>query len=110
MERQTEMFPHHAARNSDIGTSHESGAEITHSGKRRTDMMQVHSAVCKWPGRTARELAEVSGLPHTQCHKRLADLKNAGVVYQGEKTTCAISKRSAMRWYNLLGGAGVTDG
>ena len=77
------------ARNSDLATSHEAAREITESGKRLTLMWLLLEIVQDVPGQTAGEYGVLiversSRYADAGVWKRLADLKNKGLLRQGE--------------------------
>src|ERR1041384_6467502 len=87
------------ARNTDVRTSHQSGHEFTTSGKRNQQKAQVLNALKANPGLTARELASFASISGEITHKRLPDLREDGLVYNGEARRCSITSKQAMTWF-----------
>ena len=71
------------ARSTDPWTSHAGAAEVTDSGRRKTQMQLCLDVVQAHPGRTAGEVGELTGLGHVPAQRRLSDLKAAGKVSVG---------------------------
>ena len=72
------------ARPSDPWTSHIGAAEVTESGRRKTQSERLLAVVQSHPGLTGGEISELAGLERWATTKRLSDLKNAGQAIQGE--------------------------
>jgi len=87
-------------RRDDPITSFESAEIITESGDRATQQHIVLAAVKMNPGHTSRELAQIMRWDNDIVHKRLPELKHAGLVQKGDKRLCRVSKRyPAYTWY-----------
>jgi predicted HTH transcriptional regulator len=71
------------SRPTDPETSAESEEIITESGARTTLMEQCLEFVQRYPGHTAGEIGERTGLGHDRVWRRLSDLKNLGRIVQG---------------------------
>ena len=71
------------ARTTDPWTSHAGAAEVTDSGRRRTQAERCLDVVLSRPGLTAGEIGELTGLGHVPAQRRLSDLKAAGKVSVG---------------------------
>lgn len=66
------------ARNADPASSHRAADESAPNlGGQR---LRVLRAVIAHPGRTARELSEISGIELATCHKRMPELEHRGFV------------------------------
>ncbi len=87
-----------AARRDPI-TSHIAAREVTISGRRADQMMQVvHALHCR-PGRSSRELADESGLDRYVVARRLPDAERCGLVRRGGMRSCRLSARPAVVWF-----------
>ena len=90
----------HAARAMDPWTSHDAADEITGSGKRQTLMEICLDHVGMFPGMTAGEIGEATGLGHERVWRRLSDLKNKGLIQQGPARKW--HGKSQMTWHLVL--------
>ena len=89
-----------ASRNTDPWTSHAAEAEMTASGKRKKQADMCLQYVIDNPGRTYRELAQISGVDDRNVFsRRLNDLRTKGKVVSEEPRKCAVSGRSMQVWY-----------
>jgi hypothetical protein len=92
------------ARQGDPGTSHLAGERLKESGKWQSQKMLVlrwmtnHWIVDERRSLTASELADVSGIRHPVCHKRLPDLRKDGLVCCSVKRECRITGEQAWTW------------
>lgn len=68
------------ARSDDPPSSHRAAETIVRSGSRKSMKARVLEALRCLPGQTAIELAAIADLPHASVHKRLPDLRNAGLA------------------------------
>ena len=71
-------------RNTDPSTSHEAAKNVTESGVRQSQAGLLFDHVTSTPGSTAGWYARYTGMTMHQVSRRLADLKNAGKIQQGE--------------------------
>ncbi len=71
------------ARTTDPWTSHAGAAEVTESGRRKTQAELCLDVVQTYPGLIAAEIGELTGLGHVPAQRRLSDLKAAGKVSVG---------------------------
>ena len=71
------------ARTTDPDTSYEAAEILNESGVRTTLMEQCLEFVQRFPGHTAGEIGDRTGLGHDRVWRRLSDLKNLGRVIQG---------------------------
>jgi hypothetical protein len=90
----------HNYRNNDPPTSALAGREAEAGG-----IAQQHRALCfdsvmKTPGLTAREIENRLGI---KAHKRLPELRRAGMVRNGKSRTCTVSGRQALTWHPNVG-------
>jgi predicted HTH transcriptional regulator len=86
------------ARNTDPSTSHEAVERIEASGKRATHKESLLKAVQAVPRQTSAEYANLVGLERHEAARRLADLKNDGLVEQVDKRVCVVRGTKAMIW------------
>ena len=94
------IFPNREpiARNTDPQTSHRSATELTTSGKRDAQKARVLTAVKDHPGLTSSELARISGLDRYLVARRLPDLRNDRLVYNGQARECSVTRKQALTW------------
>jgi len=85
------------ARNTDPRSSHAAASEITHSGARLQQSVQVLLLVIAHPNRTSRELA-LYGLDRYIIARRLPELEEAGAVIRCGFKICSQGKRVATYW------------
>ena len=71
------------ARTTDPWTSHAGAAEVTESGRRLTQAELCLDVVRTYPGLTAGEIGEITGLGHVPAQRRLSDLKADGKIITG---------------------------
>lgn len=83
-------------RSNDPPTSALAGQTIEASGTARQQRTRCLQAVADMPGLTAREIEAHIGI---KAHKRLPELREAGLVRNGPARTCAISGRHALTWH-----------
>ena len=79
-------------------TSHAAAAELVRSGAQAAQKAEVLEAVRRWPGSTARELADASGLTMHVVGRRLPDLERDGMVERGPARTCRVGRRPGTTW------------
>lgn len=84
------------ARPTDPATSHEAAESVTRDGTRARMMRLALELVQKHPGRTAKELEQLSGHSDGEVRKRL--LRHLGRVRNGEPRVCGVSGKRAMVW------------
>ena len=65
------------------------------SGSARRHRTMCFDAVAQTPGLAAREIENRLGI---KAHKRLPELRRAGMVRSGRSRTCTVSGRLAMTW------------
>lgn len=93
-DRNTPMITNH--RSNDPPTSVRAGHDIESSGAARDQRTRCLKAVTECPGQTAREIEHCIGI---KAHKRLPELREAGLVRNGPARICAISGRHALTWH-----------
>ena len=77
--------------------SKEGAKKVTRSGKRSAHVKLVLDVVRAFPGSTAGEIGDGTGLGHVRAQRRLSDLKNDGVVFVSGKKK--YKKNNQSRWY-----------
>ena len=82
-------------RRGDPATSAMAGREVETSGSAAGQRSRCLEAVVEMPGLTAREIEAHIGI---KAHKRLPELRQAGLVHNGPVRTCRVSGRQAMTW------------
>lgn len=82
-------------RSNDPPTSALAGQTIEASGTARQQRRQCLEAVAAMPGLTAREIEAHIGI---KAHKRLPELRAAGLIRNGPARTCSVSGRLALTW------------
>ena len=87
------------SRKTDPSSSRSAEAEINRTGSRRAQQEKIFEHVRRWPGHTSLEMSRYLNLDRYQIARRLSDLKNAGLVYQGDVKKCDIGGRDAVTWF-----------
>lgn len=87
------------ARPSDPKTSHCAAEAVTANGTRQRNLDAVLWLVRRFPEATAVELWSVQRvLDRHEISRRLADLKNLGLVVQGTARRCEVKHTSMVTW------------
>ena len=86
------------ARHNDPETSHAAAEEITKSGARGRQAMEVLEALRQHPSSTSAELAEASGIDRYVTARRLPELEKAGFVARSLIRPCKATGRKALTW------------
>ena len=82
-------------RNSSPPTSALAGRDVEAGGSARQHRAMCFDAVMRTPGLTAREIENRLGI---KAHKRLPELRRAGMVRNGRSRICTVGGRLAMTW------------
>ena len=98
MSKQLNLF-RPVSRKTDPASSKAAEAEINRTGSRRAQQEIILEYVRQSPGDTSLEMSDKLCLDRYQIARRLADLKNAGFVYQADIRKCSVSGRDAVTWY-----------
>lgn len=85
-------------RHTDPPTSILAGRDAESSGLARRQRRRCFDAVAAAPGLTAREIETRIDV---KAHKRLPELRAAGLVTNGESRRCRVTGRLAMTWLPL---------
>ena len=88
-----------ASRSSDPNTSREAEKSINKSGSRSTQCNQILVVVKGNPGAVSGEIADITGMGMHITSRRLADLKNKGIIFQGQPRTYEGSGRKQVSWW-----------
>ena len=88
-----------ASRPANPATSFEAEAAITTDGTRETHAQILLAIVKSSPGLTTGEIGEQSDLGQMATRKRLSDLKNQGLVYQGQPRIWEATGRRHSTWW-----------
>ena len=98
------LSPVARARRSDPLPSH-TAAKRAEGGACSAQRLMAASAVLRWPGRTARELAHLIGgdaltveRNFRSLGRRLSELREAGLALNGEVRQCSIAGTEASTW------------
>jgi len=92
------------ARNSDPSTSHEAAAHVRASGLHTRQTRETLEALAAWEHRfdfappTSFELAAGDYQKRLQHARRLADLRELGLVAVQDQRRCAVTGRTAQTW------------
>jgi len=86
-----------AARRDDAATSHEAAA-LTERTKAKPQREILKEFVLANPGHTHAEIAAAVGIKASNVHKRLPELRKAGLIANGETRICSISGTKMMTW------------
>ena len=88
------LFPP-LSRRADPATSHTAGHAVRAEGVVSRQQRAILSHVEMYPDKTAREIEAATGC---KAHKRLPELRDNGLVVNGEARACRVSGRRAMTW------------
>lgn len=61
--------------------------------------MRCLEAVIAHPGKTAAEIAVMTGLERHAPSRRLPDLRRAGLVRMGDQRQCSVKNRLSVTWW-----------
>ena len=92
------------ARSTDPFTSHAAACEAEASGRAGAQREVCLAEVLKNPGKTAAEIAVATGLERHAPSRRLPELRDAGLVMNGEARVCAVTGRMSITWFPAKGG------
>ncbi len=85
------------ARNTDPATSHIAAAKATRTN-RAAQQHKVLAVVEKYPNRTSAEIAVLAGMERHIPARRLPELRQAGLVKNGERRVCTATGNPSMVW------------
>ena len=87
-------------RNNDPPTSALAGRQAEANGSARQHRVMCFDTVMQTPGLTAREIEDRLGI---KAHKRLPELRRAGMVRNGAARICTVSGKLALTWQPNIG-------
>ncbi len=93
------------ARNTDPLSSHSAAAGVEATGKASQQRTLCLEAVRKSSGDTAAEIAEKTGLERHAPSRRLPELRDAHLVYNGEQRKCRVTGNLSLTWHTFGQGA-----
>ena len=88
-----------ASRANDPQGSHNAERRMRSSGRLRSQQLMCAAAVKSYPGKTAAELSQVTGLDRYMLGRRLRECVTAGAVREGDHRKCAISHITVLTWW-----------
>lgn len=89
-----------SARTTDPQTSRDAARRHEASGNATCNRERLLNEVCRGPGRTAAELCQrLDGIDPWESNRRLADLRNAGLVESHTPRECSIKGSKCMTWW-----------
>ena len=83
----------------DQPTSAIAARRVERSGAGETQRAMVLQAVIDNPGKTLRELAEITGIEYHRVASRLAELHTDQKVWQGIPRMCDVAEQKCKTWY-----------
>ena len=92
---------HPIAANADPETSHLAAKQITVSGRRESQLLEVLALVKKYPLSTSAELAHKSGADRHMVARRLPELAAGHLVSRRPARLCLVGNRMATVWEAL---------
>lgn len=90
------------SRRNDLISSHEAENEINQNNNRAVQQEILLKIVKDTPGLTSREMTLHCNLDRYQIARRLSDLKNGNLIYQGDIRICSIGNRKATTWCPIV--------
>ena len=87
------------ARKTDPFTSHVAAREAESSGRASGQRRICLEEVTRRPGRTAAEIAVAIHLERHVPSRRLPELRDAGLIYNGEARICQVTGRKSLTWF-----------
>ena len=86
------------ARATDPDTSHLAAAAVERCGHASAQRNTCLAHVRKLPGQTAAEIAAVSGMERHAPSRRLPELRDSGLVANGEVRICSVTGNRSLTW------------
>ena len=93
------------SRRTDPVTSRMAASEAESSGRAASQRTICLARVNSHPGRTAAEIAVAAGLERHAPSRRLPELRDQGLIVNGESRICTATGRASMTWLPAKGGA-----
>ena len=85
-------------------TSHQAAREAESSGRAASQRAICLAQVFAHPGQTAAEIALACGLERHVPSRRLPELRDQGLIVNGESRICEATGRLSMTWHPAKGG------
>ena len=86
------------ARATDPTTSHLAACDVEDSGRASAQRKACLEEVLRNPGKTAAEIAVATGQERHAPSRRLPELRQAGLVKNGQARTCNVTGRLSLTW------------
>ena len=92
------------SRRTDPITSRQAASEAESSGRAASQRAICLARVNSHPGQTAAEIALAAGLERHVPSRRLPELRDQGLIVNGESRICEATGRRSMTWHPAKGG------
>ena len=86
------------SRRSDPDTSREAARSAEHGGTAGAQRNACLAEVERQPGQTAAEIAKAVGLERHAPSRRLPELRDAGLVVNGDARICSVTGNHSLTW------------
>ena len=93
------------SRRTDPITSRIAASEAESSGRAASQRVICLARVNSHPGQTAAEIALACGLERHVPSRRLPELRDQGLIVNGESRICTVTGRASMIWLPAKGGS-----
>lgn len=93
------------SRRTDPATSRQAAHEAERSGRAASQRAICLAQVNAYPGQTAAEIAAQTGLERHVPSRRLPELRDRGLIVNGDARICTVTGRASMVWLPAKGGA-----
>lgn len=97
--RKSTADPSMLYRSSDPAPSRIAAEKVTRTGDAQSNRSILLAAVEANPGRTAVELAHLTGVERHEASRRLPDLRRAGLVRNGPERACSVTGGKMGTWW-----------
>ena len=99
--RQESLFgPHALARKSNHDSSKLAARRVERSGQAQTQRRECYEAVVRWPGRSSRQLSQLSGISRYVMGRRLPELADTSKYVDGNAPIRRDAQRGMeIRWW-----------
>lgn len=87
------------SRNSDPETSYDAARLVEISGKAGSQRRRCYDAIRLQPGLTSSEVDNLLGFSREVAHRRLPELRDAGLLKTGPERVCRIRGTSHLTWF-----------
>ena len=92
------------ARNTDPFTAHQAARDVEANGHADAQRASCLAEVRKNPGKTAAEIAVATGLERHAPSRRLPELREDVLVFNGPARICAVTGHLSLTWLPALEG------